>query len=192
MKHLPQVYTIGIERKLYTRFRFWLYFADGIWQSLVVFYCFYFLYDTNPNANGEPESNLQFSTSVAVTAIVLANLVPGFNTWYWTWLQVVFVIIELLVVFLWVVIYGSFPSVSLYGMAQIIFGSWSFWMTFIIAFTLAFLPRYAITFVYQWWYPNVVAKGRQFELYEKRLRRAKKDSKGSSKRIHLPFRWQRR
>ncbi|CEI94483.1 hypothetical protein RMCBS344292_08693 [Rhizopus microsporus] len=164
LKHLPQVYTIGIERKLYTRFRFWLYFADGIWQSLVVFYSFYFLYDTNPNANGEPESNLQFSTSVAVTAIVLANLVPGFNTWYWTWLQFVFVTIELLVAFLWVVIYGSFPSVSLYGMAQMVFGSWSFWMTFIIAFTLAFLPRYAITFVYQWWYPNVVAKGRQFEL----------------------------
>lgn len=192
MKHLPQVYTVGIERKLYTRFRFWLYFADGIWQSLVVFYSFYFLYETNPNANGEPESNLQFSTSVAVTAIVLANLVPGFNTWYWTWLQFVFVTIELLVAFLWVVIYGSFPSVSLYGMAQMVFGSWSFWMTFIIAFTLAFLPRYTITFVYQWWHPNVVAKGRQFELYEKRLKRAKKGSKVSSKRIHLPFRWQRR
>ncbi|KAI8877234.1 ATPase, P-type, K/Mg/Cd/Cu/Zn/Na/Ca/Na/H-transporter, partial [Backusella circina FSU 941] len=41
LKRLPQIYTIGIERKLYTKTRFWLYFLDAIWQSLVVFYAFY-------------------------------------------------------------------------------------------------------------------------------------------------------
>ncbi|RCI03572.1 hypothetical protein CU098_002818, partial [Rhizopus stolonifer] len=158
LKRLPQVYTIGIERKLYTRSKFWLYFIDGIWQSLVVFYAFFFLYNTNPNANGEPESNLQLSTSVAVTAIVLANLVPAFNTLYWCWIQFLCVTIELLVTFLWVVIYGAFPSNLIYGMARMVFGSWSFWLTFLITVILAFLPRYTITFIYQWWYPNVVAK----------------------------------
>lgn len=186
LKNLPQVYTIGIERKLYTRFRFWLYFIDGIWQSLVVFYAFYFLYDSNPNANGEPESNLQLSTSVAVTAIVLANLVPGFNTLYWTWLQFLFVGIELLIVFLWVVVYGAFPSVTLYGMANMVFGSWSFWMTFLMAVVLAFLPRYTITFVYQWWYPNVMAKGRQIELHEKKMKK-KKDKETAGQRGCFQF-----
>lgn len=147
LKNLPQVYTIGIERKLYTRFRFWLYFIDGIWQSLVVFYAFYFLYGSNPNANGEPESNLQLSTSVAVTAIVLANLVPGFNTLYWTWLQFLFIGIELLI---------------------------------------AFLPRYTITFVYQWWYPNVMAKGRQIELHEKKMKK-KKDKETAGQRGCFQF-----
>ncbi|KAG1054836.1 hypothetical protein G6F43_003166 [Rhizopus delemar] len=186
LKSLPQVYTIGIERKLYTRFRFWLYFIDGIWQSLVVFYAFYFLYDSNPNANGEPESNLQLSTSVAVTAIVLANLVPGFNTLYWTWLQFLFVGIELLIVFLWVVVYGAFPSVTLYGVANMVFGSWSFWMTFLMAVVLAFLPRYIITFIYQWWYPNVVAKGRQIELHEKKMKK-KKDKETAGQRRYFQF-----
>lgn len=174
LKHLPPVYTIGIERKLYTRFRFWIYFFDGVWQSLVVFYAFYFLWIAgNPNANGYAESMLQLSTSVAVTAIVLANIMPGFNTVYWTWWQFFFVGLEILLTFLWVVIYGLFPSVSLFGMAQMVFGAWSFWMTFFLSIVIAFLPRYLITFVCQWWYPNVVAKGRHLELHEKRMRKKK-------------------
>lgn len=172
MKHLPPVYTIGIERKLYTRFRFWIYFFDGVWQSLVVFYAFYFLWiEGNPNPNGHAESMLQFSTSVAVTAIVLANMMPGFNTVYWTWWQFFFVGLEILLTFLWVVIYGLFPSVSLFGMAQMIFGAWNFWLTFFLAIVVAFLPRYLVTFTCQWWYPNVVAKGRHLELHEKRMRK---------------------
>ncbi|KAI9257440.1 hypothetical protein BY458DRAFT_588874 [Sporodiniella umbellata] len=171
LQRLPQVYTIGIERKLYTRPKFWLYFIDGIYQSVIVFYAFYFLYRTNPNANGEPESNLQLSTSVAVTAIVLANLVPSFNTSYWCWVQFLCVGIELLVTFLWVVIYGAFPTNNIYGMAMMVFGSWSFWLTFFIAIVLALLPRYITTFVYQWWFPNMVAKGRHFEYYERKKNR---------------------
>lgn len=173
MSHLPQVYTI--RGKLYTKFKFWIYFLDGIWQSLVVFYAFYFLhFQGNPNSNGFSDSAIQFSTSVAVTALVLANLLPGFNTYYWTWWQFAAIGLELLIVFLWVVIYGSFESTSLYGAAQMVFGQGSFWLTFLLSIVLALLPRYIITFVCQWWYPNVVARGRHLELYEKRLKKKKK------------------
>ena len=196
LKHLPEVYNIGIQRKLYTRFRFWLYFADAIWQSLVVFFAFYFLwFEGNPNADGRSESMLQLSTSVAVTAIVLANIMPGFNTLYWTWIQFVFIFVEILVAFLWVVIYGSFPLVTLYGMAQMVFGSWSFWLTFILAVVIAFLPRYVITYVCQWWYPNLVARGRHLELYERKMKKKKMKEEGTrskpkdfKSRMCYPFR----
>lgn len=175
LKHLPQVYNIGIQRKLYTKFRFWLYFFDGVWQSLVVYYAFYFLWiGGNPNSYGRPESMLQMSTSVAVTAIVLANMMPGFNTYYWTWWQFVFIGLEILLTFLWIVVYGTFPSVTLYGMAQMVFGSGNFWLTFVLAIVIAFLPRYTITFIYQWWFPNLVAKGRHLELYEKKMKKKKR------------------
>ncbi|CAO3627613.1 unnamed protein product [Mucor fragilis] len=177
LKHLPYIYTV--RGKLYTKFRFWLYFFDGIWQSVVVFYAFYFLWiGGNPNPNGRSESMLQLSTSVAVTAIVLANLMPGFNTYYWTWWQFTFIGIEILITFLWVVIYGAFPSVTIYGMAKMVFGSWSFWMTFFLAIVVAFLPRYLITFICQWWFPNVVAKGRHLELHEKQIKKQKKKEAG--------------
>ncbi|RCH93898.1 hypothetical protein CU098_001750, partial [Rhizopus stolonifer] len=186
LKHLPQVYNIGIQRKLYTKFRFWLYFFDGVWQSVVVFYAFYFLYiGGNPNANGHSESMLQFSTSVAVTVIILANIMPGFNTYYWTWWQFFFVGLEILIVFLWVVIYGAFPSVAIYGMAAMTFGSGTFWMTFLLAIVTAFLPRYVVTFVSQWWFPNNVAKGRQFELYDRMMR--KKRAKEMPEKINKKF-----
>ncbi|KAI8373699.1 hypothetical protein BD560DRAFT_446220 [Blakeslea trispora] len=182
LKRLPQVYTIGIERKLYTRFRFWLYFSDAIWQSVVIFYAFYFLYmGGNPNSNGLSESMLQFSTSVAITAIILSNLMPGFNTNYWTCWQFIFIGFEVIVTFLWIVVYGAFPSVTIYGMASMVFGSGSFWMTFFIAVSIAFLPRYVVTFVYQWWFPNAVAKGRQFECYDKRMKRKKRKESSRGK-----------
>lgn len=177
LKHLPYIYSV--RGKLYTKFRFWLYFFDGVWQSVVVFYAFYFLWiGGNPNPNGHSESMLQLSTSVAVTAIVLANIMPGFNTYYWTWWQFTFIGIEILITFLWVVIYGAFPSVSIYGMAKMVFGSWSFWMAFFLAIVVAFLPRYLITFIYQWWFPNVVAKGRHLELHEKKIKKQKKKESG--------------
>ncbi|KAF7723814.1 hypothetical protein EC973_001598 [Apophysomyces ossiformis] len=170
LNRYPQSYEIGIHRCLYTKSRFWIYFADGVWQSLVVFYAFYFLYGSDPNPNGHPESMLQFSTSVAVTCIVLANIMPGFNTYYWTWFQFFFVSLEILVTFLWVVIYGLFPT-SIQGMAHMVFGAWSFWMTFFLAVVVAFLPRFTITFVRQWWFPDVIAAVRHAELDDKRKKK---------------------
>lgn len=171
LKKYPQVYEIGIKHKIYNKFRFWLYFADGIWQSIVVFFSFYFVYGTNPNAHGVPESGLQLSTSVAVTAIVIANMMPGFNTYYWTWWQFVFIFIELLAVFLWVVIYGAFKSVSMYGMAYMVFGEWSFWLTFFVTIVVAFLPRFLCCFIVQWWFTDVMHHVRHIELHDKQMKK---------------------
>ncbi|ORY91437.1 hypothetical protein BCR43DRAFT_479794 [Syncephalastrum racemosum] len=175
LRRYPQVYQVGIDHKLYTQRRFWLYFSDAIWQSLVVFYAFYFLYDNNdPNPNGHPASMLQFSSAVAITAIVAANLVPGFNTYYWTWFQFFFISLELLVTFLFTLIYGLFPSVDIYGMGNMLFGGGSFWLTFLLAVTVALMPRYLVSFVRQWWFADVMHTVRHIENYEKRQRRKKR------------------
>ncbi|KAI8060100.1 hypothetical protein BC940DRAFT_246971 [Gongronella butleri] len=153
---------------LYTKWRFWIYFFDGVWMSVVVFYAFFFSYQVNPNPQGLPESGLQMSTSVAVTAVVLANMMPGFNTYYWTWFQWVFVILEIAIIFLWVVIYGAFINTTMYGMAFKVFGTWNFWLTFFVAIVVSFLPRYAVTFVIQWWFPDVMHQVRHIEFSSKR------------------------
>ncbi|KAI8337498.1 hypothetical protein BC941DRAFT_425393 [Chlamydoabsidia padenii] len=172
LQRYPQVYQIGVEKKIYNKLRFWIYFMDGIWQSVIVFYGFYFLYNTNPNPTGYPDTWLQFSTSVAVTAIILANIMPGFNTYYWTWWQIVGIGLELVVALVWLFIYGAFPSNTIYGMATMVFGGWSFWLTFLMVLVMAFLPRYTCTFVVQWWYPDVMHQVRHVEMDEKRHRKA--------------------
>ncbi|CAO3630552.1 unnamed protein product [Cunninghamella blakesleeana] len=173
LKKYPQVYEIGIKHRIYNKFRFWLYFADGIWQSVVVFFSFYFVYGNNPNSHGLPDSGLQLSTSVAVTAIVIANMMPGLNTYYWTWWQFVFIFIELLAVFLWVVIYGAFKSVSMYGVAYMVFGEWSFWLTFFVTIVVAFLPRLLCYFIVQWWFTDAMHHVRHIELHEKQMKKQK-------------------
>ncbi|KAI8099992.1 uncharacterized protein BX664DRAFT_382450 [Halteromyces radiatus] len=170
LKRYPQVYQIGIQKKIYTRLRFWIYFIDGLWQSVVVFYAFFFLYQTDANPNGYPDSMLQLSTSVAISVIILANMMPGFNTYYWTWWMFVFLFLEVLVTFLWVVAYGAFPSTAIYGMAYMVFGGWSFWLTFLVSLVVAFLPRYLCTFVVQWWFPDVMHQVRHVEMYERHQR----------------------
>ncbi|KAI7869563.1 hypothetical protein BDF14DRAFT_1782731 [Spinellus fusiger] len=156
----PEAYEVGIHQRLYTKTRFWLYFLDCLWQSLAVFYSFYFFYEPLPSAMGSG-SMLEFSTSVAITIITLANLVPGFNTYYWTWIMFLAIAIELLIVMLWVVLYGSSSNTDIHGMASVLYSQGSFWLTFLLSFVLAFLPRFSLTFVRQWWFPNVIAAIRQ-------------------------------
>lgn len=175
LRRYPQVYQVGgTEHRLYSRTRYWLYFADAIWQSLVIFYAYYLVYENDPNAGGHPDSMLQFSSAVALVAIMVANLMPGFNTYYWTWFQFFFVSLELVIAFLWVLIYGMYRDADLYGMGQMLYGGWSFWLTLLVSVIVSFLPRYVITFVWQWWYADVMATVRHIEKYDKRQKRKKR------------------
>ncbi|OAD74275.1 hypothetical protein PHYBLDRAFT_177452 [Phycomyces blakesleeanus NRRL 1555(-)] len=167
LRKYPQTYEVGIHRELYTKTRFCLYFLDGIWQSLVVFYCFFFLYEPHPSDHGSA-SMLQLSTGVAVSAIVLANLVPGFNTYYWTWIMFLGVGAELVINFAWIAVYGSFSSTTMYGIAPMLYSRGSFWLTGLLSVVFALIPRYTISFVRQWWYSDVISTVRQREYWERR------------------------
>ncbi|KAI9255787.1 hypothetical protein BDA99DRAFT_574021 [Phascolomyces articulosus] len=172
LRKYPQVYEVGTDHRLYTRLRYWLYFGDAVWQSLVLFYAFYFAYDgSDPNPDGRPNSMLQFSSAVALAAVLVANLMPGFNTYYWTWFQFFFVIAELLITFLWVLIYGLFQSVNIYGMGYMLYGGWSFWLILLLSTIVSFLPRYVIVFAKQWWYADVMHTVRHVEKFDKKQRK---------------------
>jgi phospholipid-translocating ATPase len=79
----PQLYIRGIRGLEYTRTRFWLYMADGLYQSAVVFFIPYAIWSSGLavswNGNGI-ESVADFGTTVAVTAIFIANAYVGMNT----------------------------------------------------------------------------------------------------------------
>ncbi|KAI9012032.1 hypothetical protein CLU79DRAFT_771017 [Phycomyces nitens] len=171
LRKYPQTYEVGIYRDLFTKTRFCLYFLDGIWQSLVVFYCFYFLYEPQPGDHGSA-SMLQLSTGVAVVAIVLANLVPGFNTYYWTWIMFLGVAVELVINFAWIAVYGSFSSTTMYGIAPMLYSNGSFWLTGLLSIVFALLPRYTISFIRQWWYSDVVSTVRQREYWDRKLKKS--------------------
>jgi len=79
----PQLYVRGIRGLEYTRFKFWTYMLDGLYQSAVVFFIPYLVWTLGPTVswNGKTiESLSDFGTTVAVAAIFAANCFVGLNT----------------------------------------------------------------------------------------------------------------
>ena len=127
---------------------------------------------------------LQFSSAVALAVVVVANLMPGFNTYYWTWFQFFFIIVELLIAFLWVLIYGLFKDVNIYGMGYMLYGGWSFWLILLLSTIASFLPRYVVVFIKQWWYADVMHTVRHVEKFDKEQRKKNEKNNPLSKDKH--------
>ena len=79
----PQLYIRGIRGLEYTKAKFWLYMADGLYQSAVVFFIPYAAWTLGNvvSWNGKTiESLADFGTTVSVAAIWSANTYVGINT----------------------------------------------------------------------------------------------------------------
>lgn len=164
----PMIYTIGIEKRIYTKTRFWKYFVDGIWQSLVCYFVFHFIFvSSDPNSAGLGSDLEEFSSAVAITVVVVANLIPGFNTHYWSWWQFGAVGFEIVLVMAGSYFYSLYSGATTYGIADLVFGEAYFWLGLCVSIILCFLPRYALTFEHRWWRPNIEDVVRQTEKRER-------------------------
>ncbi|KAG2737833.1 hypothetical protein P692DRAFT_20657722, partial [Suillus brevipes Sb2] len=105
----PQLYVRGIRGLEHTRTKFWFYMLDGLYQSAVVFFIPYLVWQLGLAVafNGKGIDSLaDFGTTIAVAAIFAANTYVGMNTHYWTSITWVVVIRSSLVMILWIVIYS--------------------------------------------------------------------------------------
>ncbi|CAG8488568.1 5169_t:CDS:10, partial [Diversispora eburnea] len=153
----PIIYSLGIKQKRYSRKLFIIYFMDGIWQSLVVYFTFFFIfyYSTNiVSSAGLDSISTEFSAAVAITVIVVANLIVSYNTYHWTWFIWAVLFGELSLIFLYVMIYGLFPEGPIYKVGEQLFSRGAFWFGMMFSIFLCGLPRYLVTFVKQWWFPD--------------------------------------
>ncbi|CAI2168723.1 5752_t:CDS:2 [Funneliformis geosporum] len=140
----PCIYSLGIKQARYSKVLFGLYFLDGIWQSLVVYFTFNYIYSLSTNItsiDGTSAGTIEFSTAVAVTVVIIANLFVGFNTYYWT--------------------------CPIFGIGQQLFSGSVFWFGMTLAIFMAGLPRYLVLFTKQWWYPDDLDIVRQIRKKEK-------------------------
>lgn len=83
MLAFPQLYLRGIRGLEYTRTKFWLYMADGLYQSVLMYFIPYFAWALGPAVswNGKGIDSLaDLGTAIAVAAIVTANTYVGLNT----------------------------------------------------------------------------------------------------------------
>ncbi|CAG8523705.1 7802_t:CDS:2 [Cetraspora pellucida] len=153
----PIIYSLGIRKMRYSKKLFAIYFLDGIWQSLVVYFTFYSIYSISTNvttSEGYDAGNIEFSTAVAITVVVIANLSVCFNTYRWSWITWAVITVELVFIFVYVLMYGLFPESPIYGIAEQLFSDGIFWFGMAFSILLSGLPRYVITFAKQWFYPD--------------------------------------
>lgn len=152
----PQLYVRGIRGLEYTRTKFWFYMLDGLYQSAVVFFIPYLVWQLGlaVASNGKGIDSLaDFGTTVAVAAIFAANTYVGMNTHYWTSITWVVGIGSSLVMLLWIVIYSFLPVNTFFSNTDgfidevvILFSNVTFWATIVFSVLVALAPRFLIKF----------------------------------------------
>ncbi|KAF7852745.1 uncharacterized protein EAF02_012144 [Botrytis sinoallii] len=154
---VPQLYRRGIERKEWTQKKFWLYMADGLYQSVMIFFMAYCLFDSGTfvTSSGQNiDDRERFGVYVAPAAVVAINVYILINTYRWDWLMVLLVTISILLVWFWTGVYSSFTSSDyFYKAAAQIFAQATFWAVTCLSVVIALLPRFAIKAVQKVYFP---------------------------------------
>ncbi|KAJ6003235.1 hypothetical protein N7451_005782 [Penicillium sp. IBT 35674x] len=144
---VPQLYMRGIERKEWSQLKFWVYMADGLYQSVICFFMPYMLYDVANFAtdNGRDIADRsRMGILVATCAVLASNIYILMNTYRWDWFTCLINGISCLLIFFWTGIYTSFTaSGQFYKGASEVYGAFSFWVILLVTLMIALLPRFS-------------------------------------------------
>ncbi|CAG8818148.1 23050_t:CDS:2, partial [Racocetra persica] len=134
--------------------------------------------------HGYDAGNIEFSTAVAITVVVIANLFVCFNTYHWSRIIWAIISVELVFIFVYVLMYGLFPESPIYGIAEQLFSDGIFWFGMAFSILLSGLPRFVIIFTKQWWYPDALDTVRQIRASDKIAKLAKKKEELKNQKTH--------
>ncbi|KDQ61077.1 hypothetical protein JAAARDRAFT_124991 [Jaapia argillacea MUCL 33604] len=144
---LPELYRYGREGKWFGTRLFLIYMFDGIVQSAIIFFVLLYTYhSTTTRTDGYQVAQYEFSTTMAVAAVMVVNFFNGLNTNVWTgW---VFFAVSLGIVLIWAytaiysIISPGWIVVPVFGNDHYLFHSAYFWLAIPLVLTLCLAPRY--------------------------------------------------
>lgn len=152
---VPQLYRRGILRQEWTQTKFWVYMADGIYQSVICFYMTYLVFYTGSFASPtgqDTNGREQMGVYVACSAVVVVNAYILINQYRWDWVFGLVIAISALLVYIWTAIYSAFEG-TFYQTAGQIFGSLSFWCTSLLTIIICLLPRMTAKAIQKMYFP---------------------------------------
>ncbi|KAL7621088.1 phospholipid transporting ATPase [Parahypoxylon ruwenzoriense] len=157
---VPQLYRRGIERLEWTQHKFWLYMADGTYQSVIGFFIPYLAVSRTSTIteNGlDVSDRLRFGAYIAHPIVITINLYILINTYRWDWLTLLIIVISDLFIFFWTGVYTSSTySAQFYEAAPQIYGEASFWAVLVATPIISLAPRYAIKALRKVYWPRDV------------------------------------
>jgi len=146
---VPELYRYGREGYWFNQTSFVLYMFDGLLQSAIIYFLILFTYvSTTARKDGYSVYMYEFSTTMALSGTLVANLYTGFNSTAWTAWLFFAVSIGLIVEWLYTVIYSSispsFTVTQVYGNNHFLFSSAYFWLSIPLTIFLSLTPRYLL------------------------------------------------
>ncbi|WWC70833.1 uncharacterized protein I206_104785 [Kwoniella pini CBS 10737] len=195
----PQLYKRGIAGIEYTRTRFWLYMADGLYQSAVIFFIPFLAYgagETWSSSGRDTNCLYDLGTAIAAAGVLSANSYVGINSRYWTVITWVIIIASTLLIYIWIPIYSYLAVLPYAGVVEVIYSTFTFWATIGITWAIAVGPRWFVSAFKQSYMPKDseiireawINGNLKHELGVKRRRdRKKKDQKDLGLGIPVPL-----
>lgn len=133
------------------------YMADGIYQSVMVFFIPYLTFINSGFVSGNGlnvEDRMRLGGYVAHPAVLTINLYILINTYRWDWVMILVVVVSDLFIFFWTAIYSSTTySAYFYGSAGELYAQASFWAVYFITPVICILPRYAAKAIQKVYFP---------------------------------------
>ena len=146
---LPELYRFGRENTYFGMWRFLYYIAEGVFQSAVVYFflCYTYL-TTTTRTDGYDVYIYEMSTTMAIGAVMVANLFSGLNIEAWTGWVWFAIFLGPFLVWVYTAVFSIIPPSSfatgVYGNDTFLFPSAAFWFGWIFVVFIALLPRYLI------------------------------------------------
>ena len=142
LMQVPELYHQSRKRVYFGLKPFLIYFWDGVYQSVVLFFFYNYTYDTTTaKSNGYDIGLYEWSTGMAIASVLVANLFVGLNCSAWNWFVVVGVWLGTVVIFVFAPIYAAVWSTDSYGNNQFLYPSIQFWVLGFLTLFLCLLPR---------------------------------------------------
>ncbi|KAJ7386092.1 putative phospholipid-transporting ATPase VB [Desmophyllum pertusum] len=173
----PALYKSGQNSELYTRKLFWLTILDALYQSLVVFYAAFWVYD------GSIADIRMVGVTLHQSSVIVANLYLALITAQWTILHHVILWGSIVLSFLWFAIFGVLGSFfwEMYYVPFVTMATVEFWSVCALSAVLALLPRVVITVARHTIWPTEIHKA---QLQSKQRR---EDTLGDTRRSRTTY-----
>uniref|UniRef100_V5ESP9 Phospholipid-transporting ATPase n=1 Tax=Kalmanozyma brasiliensis (strain GHG001) TaxID=1365824 RepID=V5ESP9_KALBG len=157
LMQVPELYHQSRKGAYFGLKPFLIFFLDGIYQSVVLFFFFAYTYQTTSVRNDGYDINLyEWTTGMAIASVLVANLFVGLNTRAWNWFVVVGIWAGTVVMFAFAPIYAAFTSTYSYGNNSFLYKSIQFWVLGFLTLFLCLLPRLLCKCFRQSYYPTDV------------------------------------
>ncbi|KAJ7068197.1 phospholipid-translocating ATPase [Mycena amicta] len=146
---VPELYRFGREAHWFNLRSFFVYVLDGLYQSVIIFFFLHFTYMVpTTRTDGYDTYINEASTTMAISAVMVANLYTGLMATAWTFWLFFALAFGICVAWGFTAIYSliapGYASTVLYGNDHYVLASAYFWLGILLTFFLSFTPRYLI------------------------------------------------